>query len=141
LRNLNEIDNITGNTKEPIATQKTPYIEFFFDEHDKSLCMDANLEGLEVFKNEISSIIDSKGLHRKSHFFEMEKSKAITFGDFFLESIEIVDKLPPKKVNEENKKSSIELEVIGCLLVVALIGIIFIVGFITSIKYLIFQFL
>jgi len=138
---LNEIDNITGNTKEPIAMQKTPYIEFFFDEHDKSFCMDANIEGLEVFKNEISSIIDSNRLNRESHFFEMEESKVITFGNSIFESIEIVDKLPPENVNENDKKSGIELEVIGCLLIVALIGIIFIVGFITSIKYLIFQFL
>lgn len=138
---MNEIDNITGNTKEPIASQKTPYIEFCFDEHDKSLCMDANIEGLEVFKNEISTIIDSKRLNRESHYFEMEKSKAITFGDFFFESIEIVDEILPKVIVENKEKSSIDLAVIGCLFVVSLIGIIFIVGFITSIKYLIFQFL
>ncbi|VXB85928.1 conserved hypothetical protein [Flavobacterium sp. 9AF] len=140
---MEEIDNIFGRESKKTQSEKQPYLYIHFDNHAYAFTIEANIEGLEILKNEIANTIVScpKDIYEENSIFTLEKTKAITSSKLFLESIEIVEKNPPQKVNEENKKSSIELEVIGCLLVVALIGIVFIVGFITSIKYLIFQFL
>lgn len=140
---MEEIDKITGRNSKRNQSEKQPYFHVYFDVHSNGLDIEANIEGLEVFKNEIVKIIANcpKDIYEENSIYTLEKTKAITYSDYYLESIEIINKIPPQKVHEDDKKSGIDIALIGCLLFVALIGILFIVGFITSIKYIIFQFL
>ena len=138
---MEEINKIVGNKKKLISVKQVPYLEFYYDPHHAGFNIEANVEGLQVLKNEIATTIAScpKDIEEESSIFHMKETNAITFGEIHIESIEIVDKIPPKKTVSAKKESGIDIALVGCLLFVVLVGIIFIVGFITSVKYIIFQ--
>lgn len=137
---MEEIDKIVGNEKELISVKQVPYLEFLYDPHHAGFNIEANVEGLEVLKNEIAKTIAScpKDFEEESSIFHMKETNAITFGEIHIENIEIVDKVPTEKTVSAKKEPGIDIALVGLLFVV-LVGIIFIVGFITSIKYIIFQ--
>ncbi|WP_445458265.1 hypothetical protein [Flavobacterium sp. HNIBRBA15423] len=138
---MEEIDKIVRNEKELISVKQVPYLEFLYDPHHVGFNIEANAEGLEVLKNEIAKTIVAcpKDFEEESSIFHMKETNSITFGEIHIESIEIVNKVPTEKTVSAKKESGIDIALVGCLLFVVLVGIIFIVGFITSVKYIIFQ--